>query len=54
VSKKTVATKLARTKLALAQKCDRLIKTCKSKPKQQTLKNQAEKFRRQAEQLSRI
>ncbi|MGD0517570.1 MAG: hypothetical protein ABSA26_08550 [Thermoguttaceae bacterium] len=54
MSKKTVAAKLAQTKLALAQKCDRLVKTCKSKPKQQTLKNQAEKFRRQAEQLSRI
>ena len=54
MSKKKVAEKLALTKLALAQKCDRLIKTCKSKPKQKTLKNQAERFRRQAEQLSRM
>ncbi len=54
MSKKSVAEKLARTKLALAEKCDRLIKVCKSKPKQKTLKNQAERFRRQAEQLSRI
>ncbi|MGA2799252.1 MAG: hypothetical protein ABSE63_16855 [Thermoguttaceae bacterium] len=54
MSKKKDAEKLVQTKLALAQKCDRLIKTCKSKPKQQTLKNQAERFRRQAEQLSRM
>jgi hypothetical protein len=54
VSKKNVAAKLAQTKLALAQKCDRLIKTCKSKPKQKTLKNQADRFRRQADQLSRM
>lgn len=54
VSKKTVSTKLAQTKLALAQKCDRLIKACKSKPRQQNLKHQANKFRRQAEQLSRM
>jgi hypothetical protein len=54
VSKKKDAEKLVQTKLALAQKCDRLIKTCKSKPKQKTLKNQAERFRRQAEQLARI
>ena len=54
MSKKKDAEKLAQTKLALAQKCDRLVKVCKSRPKQQTLKNQAEKFRRQAEQLSRM
>jgi hypothetical protein len=52
VSKKAVAEKLVQTKLALAAKCDRLIKTCNSRPKQKTLKNQAEKFRRQAKQLS--
>jgi hypothetical protein len=54
VSKKKDAERLVQTKLALAQKCDRLIKVCKSKPKKQTLKNQADRFRRQAEQLSRM
>jgi hypothetical protein len=54
VSKKKDAEKLAQTKVALAQKCDRLIKVTKSKPRQKTLKLQAEKFRRQAEQLSRM
>ena len=52
MTKKADIAKLAQTKLALAEKCDRLIKVCKSRPKQQTLKNQAERFRRQAEQLA--
>jgi hypothetical protein len=54
VSKKKDAANLSQTKLALAQKCDRQIKATKSKPRQETLKRQAEKFRRQAEQLSRL
>ena len=54
MSKKKDAENLAQTKVALAQKCDRLIKVTKSKPRQETLKRQAEKFRRQAEQLSRM
>ena len=54
MSKKTDVARLAQTKLALAQKCDRLIKVCKSKPRRKTLKNQGDVFRRQAEQLSRM
>ncbi|HEY4760763.1 MAG TPA: hypothetical protein VIH42_09305 [Thermoguttaceae bacterium] len=45
---------LAKTKLALAEKCERLVKTCNSKPKQKTLKNQAQRFRRMAEQYARM
>jgi hypothetical protein len=54
VSKKAVIVKLTQTKLALAQKCERQIKATKSKPRQQTLKRQADRFRRQAEQLARM
>jgi hypothetical protein len=53
VTKKADIARLAQTKLALAQKCDRLVKVSKSRPKQQTLKNQAERFRRQAAQCQR-
>jgi hypothetical protein len=54
VSKKAEYAKLAETKLALARKYERLVKSCKSRPRQQTYRNQIEKFRRQAEQLSRM
>lgn len=52
VSKATKSAKLAQVKLALAEKCDRLIKVSKSAPKRATLKYQAAKFRRQAADLT--
>jgi len=54
VSLKVKYANLAKTKLALAEKCERLVKTCNSKPKQKTLKNQAQRFRRMAEQYARM
>jgi hypothetical protein len=48
VTKENVNAKLVEVKLALARKCDRLIKTTKSAPRRKTLTNQAAKFRRQA------
>jgi hypothetical protein len=48
-----VSEKLAKVKLALADKCDRLAKAAHSVPKQKTLKRQAAKFRRQAADLTR-
>jgi hypothetical protein len=45
--------KLAKVKLALADKCDRLGKATKSIPRQNTLKYQAARFRRQAADLTR-
>jgi hypothetical protein len=45
--------KLSQVKLALADKCDRLVRTAKSIPKQNTLKRQAARFRRQAADLTR-
>jgi hypothetical protein len=53
VSKATSDAKLAKVKLALADKCDRLIKTSKSTPKKSSLKQQAAKFRRQAADLTK-
>ena len=44
---------LVNVKATLAKKCERLAKTAKSKPKQRTLLQQAEKFRRQAADLGR-
>lgn len=45
--------KRAEVKLALARKCDRLIKTTKSIPRRKTLLQQAARFRRQAADLTR-
>ena len=45
--------KLAKVKLALAEKCDRLAKISKSTPKRNTMLYQAARFRRQAADLSR-
>jgi len=45
--------KLAKVKLALAEKCDRLAKTSKSTPKRETMVYHAARFRRQAADLSR-
>jgi hypothetical protein len=53
MSKKDVAAKLAQVKLELAEKCERLIKTVKSKPRQAKLRHQAARFRRQAADLTR-
>jgi hypothetical protein len=53
VSIKTEYANLAKTKLALAQKYERLVKVCNSKPKQKSLLNQAHRFRRQAQKLAR-
>jgi hypothetical protein len=53
VSIKTEYANLAKTKLALAQKYERLAKVCKSKPKQKTLIFQAHRFRRQAQKFAR-
>jgi hypothetical protein len=53
VSKKSESAKLAEVKLALARKCDRLIKTTKSAPRRNTLMGQAARFRRQAADLTR-
>ena len=44
---------LAKVKVELADKCDRLAKVTKSVPKQKTLKYQSARFRRQAADLSR-
>ncbi len=44
---------LAKVKVALAEKCDRLVKVTGSIPRKKTLKNQAARFRRQAADLTR-
>jgi hypothetical protein len=54
VTKKADIANLAKVKTALADKVERLIKVTKSRPRQESLKHQAERFRRQAEQLSRM
>jgi hypothetical protein len=45
--------KLAKVKLTLAEKCDRLAKISKSTPKRNTMVYHAARFRRQAADLSR-
>jgi putative transcriptional regulator len=45
--------KLAKVKLALAEKCDRLAKISKSTPRRNTMLHHAARFRRQAADLSR-
>jgi len=45
--------KLARVKIALAEKCDRLAGTVKSIPRKETMKYHAARFRRQAADLTR-
>ena len=45
--------KLLKIKLALADKCDRLIQTTTSVPRLKKLTNQAARFRRQAADISR-
>ena len=53
MSKDNASAKLAEVKLALACKCDRLMKTTTSVPRRKTLVQQAAKFRRQAADLLR-
>jgi hypothetical protein len=53
MSKADVSTKLAKVKLELAAKCDRLAQVTTSAPRRKTLKNQAARFRRQAADLAR-
>ncbi|MBU4271475.1 MAG: hypothetical protein KKA28_06390 [Planctomycetes bacterium] len=53
MSKSEANNKLLKVKLALAEKCDRLIQTMTSVPKRKKLTNQAARFRRQAADLAR-
>jgi hypothetical protein len=53
VSKAKDNANLTEVKLALAAKCERLMKTAKSEPKRQTMAWQAARFRRQAADLTR-
>jgi hypothetical protein len=53
MSKADTQKKLAEVKLALAAKCERLIRATKSKPRRKTLMNQLARFRRQAADLLR-
>jgi hypothetical protein len=52
-SKANADAKLAKVKLALAEKCERLAKVTGSTPRQNTMKYQAARFRRQAADLTR-
>jgi hypothetical protein len=53
MTKQAVASKLAQTKTALADKYYNLAKVAKSKPKQNRFLHHADKYRRQAEDLLR-
>jgi hypothetical protein len=53
MNKSESKTKLAKVKLALAEKCERLAKLSKSTPKRNTMLHHAARFRRQAADLSR-
>jgi hypothetical protein len=52
-SKQEARAKLAKVKIALAEKCDRQAKVTTSVPRLKTLKYQAARFRRAAADLSR-
>ena len=54
MNKAETSAKLAKVKLALADKCDRLAKAAHSVPKRKTLVYQAAKFRRQAADLTNL
>jgi hypothetical protein len=45
--------KLAKVKIALAEKCERLEKSVKSLPRKRSMKYHASRFRRQAADLTR-
>jgi len=53
MNKEDKARRLAKTKLALADKCDRLAVEARSKPNKIRFKHKAEKFRRQAAEALR-
>ncbi|MBN1393549.1 MAG: hypothetical protein JW959_00765 [Pirellulales bacterium] len=53
MSKAKKSENLSKVKLALAEKCDRLIRATSSVPRLKKLKNQAARFRRQAADLAR-
>jgi hypothetical protein len=53
MSKKENAQKVAKVKTALADKCDRLTKITKSRPRQASPRRQSARFRRQAADLAR-
>ena len=53
MSKADTNEKLSKVKLALAEKCDRLIRVTTSVPKRKKLIDQATRFRRQATDLVR-
>ena len=53
MSKADTNNNLLKVKLALAEKCDRLIQTTTSVPKRKKLTNQAARFRRQAADIAR-
>ena len=54
MSKTTKVENLSKIKLALAEKCDRLIQTTGSIPRRKKLRYQAARFRRQAADLARL
>jgi hypothetical protein len=53
MTKTEMKANLAKVKMVLAEKCDRLAKVTPSIPKRRTLKYQAARFRRQAADLGR-
>jgi len=53
MNKQDRAERLAKTKLALAEKCDRLTAAAGSVPKKTQFRHKAEKYRRQAAEAVR-
>jgi hypothetical protein len=53
MNKKETSANLAKVKLALAEKCERLAKLSTSTPRRKTMLYQAARFRRQAADLTR-
>ena len=54
MNKKESEVRLAKVKLTLAEKCERLAKLSTSTPKRNTMLYQAARFRRQAADLTRL
>ena len=53
MNKKETSANLAKVKLTLAEKCERLAKLSTSTPRRKTMLYQAARFRRQAADLTR-
>jgi hypothetical protein len=53
MKKKDDSERLAKTKLALAEKYENLAVLARSKPKKQKFKHKAERYRRQADEVLR-